>query len=172
MEAEPPQNVTSTVDLTSSPPSSNISLTVLLNSDEIICPMVPLRDYLAILIHMRCKAILATSFAEKNYEKATTAAIRVLQILNELNKYCQKADGTDDQKKETQAKVTVIEESKDLSSLALDELISNLKVHEIIMEKDYEIYKGKKEMVKFIALKAKKESSDDETSTSRSDDKE
>ncbi|GJX02891.1 retrovirus-related pol polyprotein from transposon TNT 1-94 [Tanacetum coccineum] len=61
------------------------------------------------------------------------------------------------------AKVTTIEESKDLSSLALDELIGNLKVHEVVMEKDPEIYKGKKERVKSIALKAKKESSDDET---------
>ncbi|GJR73262.1 hypothetical protein Tco_0085627 [Tanacetum coccineum] len=43
------------------------------------------------------------------------------------------------------AKVTTIEESKDLSSLALDELISNLKVHAVVMEKDSEIYKGKKE---------------------------
>ncbi|GJW29386.1 hypothetical protein Tco_0046261 [Tanacetum coccineum] len=66
----------------------------------------------------------------------------------------------------------VIEESKDLSSLALDELISNLKVHEVVMEKDSEIYRGKKERVKSIALKAKKESSDDETSTSKSDDEE
>ncbi|GJW87499.1 zf-CCHC domain-containing protein [Tanacetum coccineum] len=64
------------------------------------------------------------------------------------------------------AKVTAIEESKDLSSLALDELIDNLKVHEVIMKKDSEIYKGKKERVKSIALKAKKEFSDDETSTS------
>ncbi|GKB88083.1 zf-CCHC domain-containing protein, partial [Tanacetum coccineum] len=70
------------------------------------------------------------------------------------------------------AKVTEIEESKDLSSLALDELIGNLKVHELVMEKDSEIYKGKKERVKSIALKAKKESSDDETLTSRSDDEE
>ncbi|GKF15336.1 zf-CCHC domain-containing protein, partial [Tanacetum coccineum] len=69
-------------------------------------------------------------------------------------------------------KVTTIEESKDLSSLALDELIGNLKVHEVVMEKDSEIYRGKKERVKSIALKAKKESSDDETSTSESDDKE
>ncbi|GKF14980.1 hypothetical protein Tco_0056442, partial [Tanacetum coccineum] len=66
----------------------------------------------------------------------------------------------------------VIEESKDLSSLALDELISNLKVHEVVMNKDSEIYKDKKERVKSIALKAKKESSDDETSTSGSDDEE
>ncbi|GJT78381.1 zf-CCHC domain-containing protein [Tanacetum coccineum] len=70
------------------------------------------------------------------------------------------------------AKVTAIEESKDLSSLALDELIGNLKVHEVVMEKDFEIYKGKKERIKSIALKAKKESSDDETSTSGSDDEE
>ncbi|GJU11536.1 hypothetical protein Tco_1133932 [Tanacetum coccineum] len=69
-------------------------------------------------------------------------------------------------------KVTAIEESKDLSSLALDELIGNLKVHEVVLEKDSEIYRGKKERVKSIALKAKKESSDDETLTSGSDDEE
>ncbi|GKE51732.1 hypothetical protein Tco_1486888, partial [Tanacetum coccineum] len=70
------------------------------------------------------------------------------------------------------AKVMAIEESKDLSSLALDELIGNLKVHEVVMEKDSEIYRGKKERVKSIALKAKKESSVDETLTSGSDDEE
>ncbi|GJZ24144.1 zf-CCHC domain-containing protein [Tanacetum coccineum] len=64
------------------------------------------------------------------------------------------------------------EESKDLSSLALDELIDNLKVHEVVMKKDSEIYRGKKERVKSIALKATKESSDDETSTSGIDDEE
>ncbi|GJR85513.1 zf-CCHC domain-containing protein [Tanacetum coccineum] len=69
-------------------------------------------------------------------------------------------------------KVMAIEESKDLSSLALDELNGNLKVHEVVMEKNSKIYKGKKERVKSIALKVKKESSDDETSTSGSDDKE
>ncbi|GJU01974.1 retrovirus-related pol polyprotein from transposon TNT 1-94 [Tanacetum coccineum] len=67
------------------------------------------------------------------------------------------------------AKVTIIKESQDLSSLALDELISNLKVHEVIMENDFEAYKGKKKRVKSIALKAKKESSDDETSISGSE---
>ncbi|GJT31194.1 hypothetical protein Tco_0911469 [Tanacetum coccineum] len=70
------------------------------------------------------------------------------------------------------AKVTTIEELKDLSSLALDELIGNLKVHEVVMEKDSKIYRGKKERVKSIALKSKKESSDDETLTSESDDEE
>ncbi|GJU40439.1 hypothetical protein Tco_1193396 [Tanacetum coccineum] len=69
-------------------------------------------------------------------------------------------------------KIHSIEESKDLSSLALDELIRNLKAHEVVMEKDSEIYRGKRERVKSIALKAKKESSDDETSTSGSDDEE
>nr|GEW98546.1 uncharacterized mitochondrial protein AtMg00810-like [Tanacetum cinerariifolium] len=70
------------------------------------------------------------------------------------------------------ANVTTIEESKDLSLLALDEFISNLKVHEVVMEKDSKICRGKKERVKSIALKAKKKSSDDETSTSESDEKE
>ncbi|GKC15874.1 hypothetical protein Tco_1012656 [Tanacetum coccineum] len=55
------------------------------------------------------------------------------------------------------AKVTAIEETKDLSSLALDELIGNLKVHDLVMGKDSEIYKGKKKRVKSIALRAKKE---------------
>ncbi|GJZ84863.1 hypothetical protein Tco_0650202 [Tanacetum coccineum] len=59
-----------------------------------------------------------------------------------------------------------------MSSLALDELIDNLKVHEVVIEKEPKIYRGKKERVKSIALKAKKESSDDETSTSGSDDEE
>ncbi|GJT41775.1 zf-CCHC domain-containing protein [Tanacetum coccineum] len=63
------------------------------------------------------------------------------------------------------AKITAIKESKDLSSLALDELIDNLNVHEVVMEKDFEYYRGKKERIKSIALKAKKEYSDDETST-------
>ncbi|GJV79535.1 zf-CCHC domain-containing protein [Tanacetum coccineum] len=70
------------------------------------------------------------------------------------------------------AKVTAIKESKDLSSLALEELIGNLKLHELVMKKDSRIYKGKKERVKYISLKSKKESSNDETSTSGSDDKE
>nr|GEV08459.1 UBN2 domain-containing protein [Tanacetum cinerariifolium] len=42
------------------------------------------------------------------------------------------------------AKVTAIEELKILSSLALDELIGNLKVHEVVMEKDSEIIEEKR----------------------------
>ncbi|GJS40074.1 retrovirus-related pol polyprotein from transposon TNT 1-94 [Tanacetum coccineum] len=69
------------------------------------------------------------------------------------------------------AKVTAIEESKDLTSLSLDELIGNLKVHEMIIKKDSEIVKSKVER-KSISLKAKKESSDKECSTSDSEDEE
>ncbi|GJW06012.1 reverse transcriptase domain-containing protein [Tanacetum coccineum] len=65
------------------------------------------------------------------------------------------------------AKVTAIEESKDLTSLSLDELIGNLKVYEMIIKKDYEIVKRKS-----LALKAKKESSDEECLTSESEDEE
>nr|GEW77793.1 hypothetical protein [Tanacetum cinerariifolium] len=74
--------------------------------------------------------------------------------------------------KTLRAKVMAIKESKDLSSLALDELIDNLKVHEVVMEKDSETYRGKKERIKSISLKAKKKYSDDETLTSESDDEE
>ncbi|GJW12599.1 hypothetical protein Tco_1578426 [Tanacetum coccineum] len=69
------------------------------------------------------------------------------------------------------AKVTAIEELKDLTSLSLDELIENLKVHEIIIKKDSKIVKAKVER-KSIALKAKKESSDEECSTFGSEDEE
>ncbi|GKC20482.1 hypothetical protein Tco_1022632 [Tanacetum coccineum] len=69
------------------------------------------------------------------------------------------------------AKVTMIEESKDLTSLSLDELIGNLKVHEMIIKKNSKIVKAKGER-KFIALKAKKESSDEESLNSKSKDEE
>nr|GEY95420.1 UBN2 domain-containing protein [Tanacetum cinerariifolium] len=69
-------------------------------------------------------------------------------------------------------KVTAVEESKDLSKLSFNELISNLKVYETVMEKDSKIVKGKKDKYKSIALKEKIESSDEHTSTSGSEDEE
>ncbi|GJZ88477.1 zf-CCHC domain-containing protein [Tanacetum coccineum] len=69
------------------------------------------------------------------------------------------------------AKVTVIEESNDLTSLSLDELTGNLKVHEVIIKKNSEIVKGKREQSRSLALKAKKESSDEESLIFRSEDK-
>nr|GEU29745.1 retrovirus-related Pol polyprotein from transposon TNT 1-94 [Tanacetum cinerariifolium] len=67
--------------------------------------------------------------------------------------------------------VMTIEESKDLTSLSLDELTRNLKVYEMIIKKDSEIVKAKGER-EYLALKAKKESSDEECSTSGSKDEE
>ena len=69
-------------------------------------------------------------------------------------------------------KVTAIEESKDLSSLSLNDLIGYLKVYELIREKDLDVIRGKSDKVKSIASKAWKESSDEETSSSDSDDEE
>ncbi|GKF11698.1 hypothetical protein Tco_0049624 [Tanacetum coccineum] len=67
------------------------------------------------------------------------------------------------------ANVMAIEESKDLTSLSLNELIENLKVHEMIIKKDSDVVKAKVER-KSLALKAKKESSDKECSASGSED--
>nr|GEW71637.1 zf-CCHC domain-containing protein/UBN2 domain-containing protein [Tanacetum cinerariifolium] len=69
------------------------------------------------------------------------------------------------------AKVTTIEESKNLTTLSLDELIGNLKVYEEVIKKDSETIK-KREQSRSIALKARKESSDDDNSTSDSEDEE
>nr|GEW88965.1 zf-CCHC domain-containing protein/UBN2 domain-containing protein [Tanacetum cinerariifolium] len=70
------------------------------------------------------------------------------------------------------AKVTAIEELKNLTSLSLDELIGNLKVYEVIIKKDSEMVKDKGEQNRSLALKAKKESSDEDSLTSNSEDEE
>nr|GEZ73504.1 zf-CCHC domain-containing protein/UBN2 domain-containing protein [Tanacetum cinerariifolium] len=67
------------------------------------------------------------------------------------------------------AKVTAIEKSKDLTTLSLDELIGNLKVYKEVIKKDFETVKSKREQSRYIALKARKESSDDDSSTSDSE---
>ncbi|GKB28934.1 hypothetical protein Tco_0868335 [Tanacetum coccineum] len=70
------------------------------------------------------------------------------------------------------AKVTAIEESNNLTTLSLDELIGNLKVYEEVIKKDSETVKSKREQSRSIALKARKDSSDDNSSTSDSEDEE
>nr|GEU33156.1 UBN2 domain-containing protein [Tanacetum cinerariifolium] len=69
------------------------------------------------------------------------------------------------------AKVTAIEKSKNLTTLSLNELIENLKVYEEVIKNDSETVKSKREHSRSIALKARKESSDD-SSTSDSEDEE
>ncbi|GKC23267.1 zf-CCHC domain-containing protein [Tanacetum coccineum] len=69
-------------------------------------------------------------------------------------------------------KFTAIEESKNLTTLSLDELIGNLKVCEEVIKKDSETVKNKREQSRSIALKARKESSDEDSSTSDSEDEE
>nr|GEV46712.1 alpha/beta hydrolases superfamily protein [Tanacetum cinerariifolium] len=71
----------------------------------------------------------------------------------------------------SRAKIMTIKESKDLTSLSVDELIRNLTVHERVIKKDSEIVKAKRE-IKSLALKSKKESSDEECLTSGSKDEE
>nr|GEX24360.1 copia protein [Tanacetum cinerariifolium] len=70
------------------------------------------------------------------------------------------------------AKVTAIEESKNLTTLPLDEPIGNLKVYEEVIKKDFETVKEKKEQSRSLALKVKKEVSDEDSSSSDSENKE
>ncbi|GKF27170.1 hypothetical protein Tco_0083064, partial [Tanacetum coccineum] len=70
------------------------------------------------------------------------------------------------------AKVTAIEELKNLTTLSLDKLIGNLKVYEEVIKKDVETVKGKKEQSRSLALKVKKEVSDKDSSSSDSEDEE
>nr|GFA89621.1 hypothetical protein [Tanacetum cinerariifolium] len=72
---------------------------------------------------------------------------------------------------EWRAKFTAIEESKDLTLLSFDELIRNLKLHELIINKDSKIVKGKGER-RSLTLKDKNESMDEESLTSGSEDEE
>ncbi|GJQ93403.1 zf-CCHC domain-containing protein [Tanacetum coccineum] len=68
------------------------------------------------------------------------------------------------------AKVTTIEESKNLTTLSLDELIGNLKVYEEVIKKDFETVKGEKEQSISLALKVKIEVSDEDSLSSDGED--
>ncbi|GJT70171.1 hypothetical protein Tco_1029457 [Tanacetum coccineum] len=69
-------------------------------------------------------------------------------------------------------KVTAIEESNDLSTLSLDELIGNLNVYEVVLEKDFEVSKNKKVKYKSLALKARQILNEEDASSSDSNDEE
>nr|GEW79451.1 UBN2 domain-containing protein [Tanacetum cinerariifolium] len=69
-------------------------------------------------------------------------------------------------------KVTEIEESKNLPTLSFDELIGNLKVCEVVLEKDLEVSKNKKEKYKSLALKARQVLSEEDASSLDSNDEE
>nr|GEZ92420.1 alpha/beta hydrolases superfamily protein [Tanacetum cinerariifolium] len=56
--------------------------------------------------------------------------------------------------------------------LSLDELIGNLKVYEVIIKKNFKMVNCKREQSRCLALKAKKEYSDEDSSISNSEDEE
>ncbi|GJX86405.1 hypothetical protein Tco_0337179 [Tanacetum coccineum] len=60
------------------------------------------------------------------------------------------------------AKVTAIEESKNLTTLPLDELIGNLKVHEDIIKKDFKTVKSKRDLETDIQEKDEKASKNEQ----------
>ncbi|GJY09656.1 hypothetical protein Tco_0377841 [Tanacetum coccineum] len=87
-------------------------------------------------------------------------------------KLCMKCEALQSIYGSDSAKVTAIEESKNLTTLPLDELIGNLKVYEEVIKKDFKTVKGKKEQSRSLALKVKREVSDEDSSSSNSEDEE
>ncbi|GJS64803.1 hypothetical protein Tco_0679367 [Tanacetum coccineum] len=67
------------------------------------------------------------------------------------------------------AKVMLWNESKDLHLYHLMNFRTK-KVYEVIIKNDSEVVKGKREQNRYLALKSKKESSDEDSSTSDSED--
>nr|GEV29559.1 ribonuclease H-like domain-containing protein [Tanacetum cinerariifolium] len=136
----------------------------------------------SIYIDQRGTVVLATLFNESEqrrfYESIDSAFTRFNTIITSLKALDEGYFSKNYVRKffralhpKWRAKVTAIEESKDLTSLSLDELIGNLKVYEMIIKKDYEIVKAKVER-KSLASKSKKESSDEECLTFGSEDEE
>ncbi|GJZ31548.1 zf-CCHC domain-containing protein [Tanacetum coccineum] len=93
----------------------------------------------------------------KNNEAKMNCVRKILGI--SIQKLAPKVNGT-------------IEESKNLTTLPLDELIGNLKVYEEVIKKDFEMVKGKKKQSRSLALKVKKDVSGEESSSSDSEDEE
>nr|GEW83254.1 retrovirus-related Pol polyprotein from transposon TNT 1-94 [Tanacetum cinerariifolium] len=117
-----------------------------------------------LLLNQKCMGYLVRA-----YYSISSTSLKALDEGHSSNNYVRKLFRALHPK--WRAKVTAIEESKDLTLLSLDELIGNLKVHEMIIKKDSKIVKAKRER-KSLALKTKKESSDEECLTSESEDEE
>ncbi|GJY80351.1 reverse transcriptase domain-containing protein [Tanacetum coccineum] len=116
------------------------------------------------------KIIVLTSYTPYPSRKIRLTSLKVLDESFSSNNYVRKFLRA--LRPKWRAKFTAIEVSNYLSSFSLDELIDNLKVHEMIMEKDFDIVGGKREKRNSLSLKAKKESSDDENSMSGSENEE
>ncbi|GJT23207.1 hypothetical protein Tco_0893144 [Tanacetum coccineum] len=110
-------------------------------------------------------ASLDSHFFKSDDDLLSTARVRETDLLRKRNK---------EEAKETKrnSSFTTIEESKNLTTLSLDELIRNLKFYDEVIKKDSKTVKSKREQSIPIALKARKESSDEDSSTSDSEDEE
>nr|GEX16910.1 hypothetical protein [Tanacetum cinerariifolium] len=130
----------------------------------VIYNALPRKEYERIFMSNTAKEIWKTLLINHKDESIDTAFARFNTIITSLKFLDEGYSSKNYVRKFLRAlypkwrsKVTMIEESKDLTSLSLDELIGNLKVHELIIKKDSIIVK---------------ESSDEESLTSRCEDEE
>ena len=92
-------------------------------------------------------------FKMKNYESISEMFTRLTNIINDLKslwKLCTNAENLKNilrsSPKNWEAKVTAIQEAKDLKMLSLDELMGSLMTHEVTMRNHQEETKPKKSL--------------------------
>nr|GEX72671.1 zf-CCHC domain-containing protein/UBN2 domain-containing protein [Tanacetum cinerariifolium] len=145
----------------------------------VIYNTLPCKEYERIFMCKTAKEIWDTLLITHQEESIDNAFARFNTIITSLKAFGEGFSSKNYVRKflralhpKWRAKVTAIVESKDVTSLSLDELIRNLKVYEAIIKKDSEMDEGKREQNRSLALKAKKDSSDEDNSTSNSEDEE
>ncbi|GJS82694.1 retrovirus-related pol polyprotein from transposon TNT 1-94 [Tanacetum coccineum] len=156
-----------------------------INYDETYTPVARLESIRILLAYscaLECESVdstkyrgmIGTTHLELWYPKGIDRETVVYADSDDAGDYVdRKRTSGNSQVKDYKIDLLVMEnkESKDLTSLSLDELIGNLKFHEMIIKKDYKIVKAKGER-KSPTLKARKESSDKECLTSGREDEE
>ncbi|GJW91631.1 retrovirus-related pol polyprotein from transposon TNT 1-94 [Tanacetum coccineum] len=134
----------------------------LLSTDSVNTPLVKKPD----LIYAVC---LCARYQAKPTEKHLQAVKRIFRYLKDHTGVSWTIDLVPGS---AHVLSDAIEESKDLSKLSLDELIGNLKVYEVVLEKDKEKRKETRRKYKSLALKARQVLSDEDASSSDSNNKE
>ncbi|GKA50078.1 hypothetical protein Tco_0743151 [Tanacetum coccineum] len=145
----------------------------------VICNALPRKEYQRIFMCETAKDIWNSLLVTHQEESINNAFANFNTIITSLKALDESFSSKNCVRKflralhpKWRAKVTAIEESKNLTTLHLMNFIENLKSSEEIIKKDSKTVKSKREQNRSIALKARKESSYENSSSSDSEDEE